>query len=108
VNAHLSKGFLAFAAASVLALSSWAQEAPPAQGQQPTGGQAAQPAKSTEPQWKDRAEYDLVQEINKTTDPAKKLALLNSWKEKYPNTEFKIPRMQMYVIQYSSSARVTT
>jgi hypothetical protein len=99
VIAHLPKGFLAVAAASALALSSWAQQAQPAQGQQ-QGGQAAQPAKPAEPQWKDRAEYDLVQEINKTTDPAKKLALLNSWKEKYPNTEFKIPRMQMYVIQY--------
>lgn len=104
--AHLSKGFVAVAATSILALSSWAQEAQPAQGQQAPGGQAAQaakpgePQKPAEPQWKDRAEYDLVQEINKTTDPNKKLALLNTWKEKYPDTQFKIPRMQMYVIQY--------
>lgn len=61
------------AIAVALCASAWAQEA----------------AKPGEPQWKDRAEYDLVQSIGTEQDPTKKLALVKQWEEKYPGTEFK-------------------
>ena len=82
----------AAAVAAVLCTSAWAQAA--AQG----GGQAAPAAAG--PQWKDRAEYDLVESIGKEADPNKKLALLNQWKEKYPATEFKKIRAGMYLQTY--------
>lgn len=43
--------------------------------------------------WKDQAEYDLVQQINKTTDPKQKIQLLNQWKEKYPEATFAWERL---------------
>jgi hypothetical protein len=73
-----------------------AQQAAPAQGQ-PAAGQP-----SGQPQWKDRAEYDLVDSIGKEADPNKKLALLNQWKEKYPNTEFRKMRLGMYLQTYQA------
>lgn len=51
------------------------------------------------PQWKDRAEYDLVEEIKKATGE-KKLELLNQWKQKYPETDFKTSRLGMYITTY--------
>jgi hypothetical protein len=69
----------------------WAQEAAaPAQGQ------------AGQPQWKDRAEYDLVDAIGKEADANKKLQLLNQWKEKYPATEFKKMRSAMYLQTYQA------
>lgn len=50
-----------------------------------------------QPQWKDRAEYDLYASITKEADAKKALALLDSWKEKYPNSEFVEERLRLYV-----------
>ena len=59
---------------------------------------ATAPAAAQEKKWKDRAEYDLVQLItNAATPPAKKLELLNQWKEKYPESDFKVERLQSYI-----------
>ena len=55
------------------------------------------------PQWKDRAEYDLVQEIQKQTAPAKKIELLKTWEEKYPATEFKVQRLNMMIDAYRAA-----
>lgn len=52
------------------------------------------------PQWKDRAEYDLVDSIQKEQNAKTKLGLLNSWKEKYPASEFKELRHSQYVQAY--------
>lgn len=52
------------------------------------------------PQWKDRAEYDLVDSIQKEQTAKTKLGLLNSWKEKYPASEFKELRHNLYVQTY--------
>lgn len=52
------------------------------------------------PQWKDRAEYDLVQSIQKETDATKQIALLNEWKQKYPATEFGKLRAGMLLQAY--------
>lgn len=43
--------------------------------------------------WTDRAEYDLVQEINKATDPKKKVELLKQWKDKYPQSKLAWDRL---------------
>lgn len=65
-----------------------------------TSGSWGQEAKK--PQWKDRAEYDLVAAITKETNNTKKLELLNTWKEKYPNTDFKLERLQHYLVTYQA------
>jgi hypothetical protein len=49
---------------------------------------------------KDQGEYDLYTNSTKTTDAAKRLAVLNSWKEKYPDTDFKEERLMIYLTTY--------
>lgn len=73
------KKLLATAALGGLTVAAWAQ---------------------AQPQWKDRAEYDLVQEIQKTAAPAKKIELLKTWEEKYPSSDFKIQRLNMMIEAY--------
>ena len=51
------------------------------------------------PQWKDRAEFDLVEEVKKAAG-AKKIELLDQWKQKYPDTDFKTYRAGQYVSTY--------
>jgi tetratricopeptide (TPR) repeat protein len=70
---------------------------------QPLFAQAAQPSatQGSQPQWKDRAEYDLYDAISKETQPAKRLDLLNQWKEKYPTSEFTNIRQQLFLATYS-------
>lgn len=57
-------------------------------------GQAAQP------QWKDRAEYDLFEQIKKEQNAQTRLGLLQQWQEKYPNTDFKDGRYELMVAAY--------
>ena len=45
---------------------------------------------------KDQGEYDLYNNAVKETDPAKKLQYVNQWAEKYPETDFKEERLQLY------------
>jgi len=53
------------------------------------------------PQWKDgQAEYNLYEAANKATDPAKKLAALDAWKAKYPESDFKDMRLASYLLTY--------
>ncbi|MGB9604897.1 MAG: hypothetical protein ACPL88_03340, partial [Bryobacteraceae bacterium] len=47
-----------------------------------------------QPQWKDRAEYDLYISITKEADPKKALALLEQWKQKYPDSQFVEERLR--------------
>ena len=49
---------------------------------------------------KDQGEYDLFTGVTKETDPAKKLALLNTWKEKYPDSDYKLERLQFILAAY--------
>lgn len=56
-----------------------------------------------EPQWKDRAEYELVvEQLGKATDPNKKLELLNQWKQKYPQTAFESARRIQFLFTYQA------
>jgi len=60
-------------------------------------GQTPQPKK---PEWKDRAEYDLEQSAENEKDPKKKLDLLNQWKQNYPNTDYRMLRLDHYLATY--------
>lgn len=70
--------------------------------QRPAFAQAtpAPQAAGAQPQWKDRAEYDLYDSIQKEQDATKRLALLNQWKEKYATTEYLNVRLLYYVVTY--------
>jgi hypothetical protein len=74
--------------------SAWGQGSAWAQTQQP----AAQAQKT--PNWKDRAEYDLVQSALAEKDPQKRLDLLTQWKDKYPETDFKEMRVEAFLAAY--------
>jgi tetratricopeptide (TPR) repeat protein len=52
-------------------------------------------------QAKDQIEYGLMTDFNKETDPVKKLPILNTWTEKYPDTAFKQERNYYYIDTYS-------
>ncbi|HLM99861.1 MAG TPA: hypothetical protein VK335_11290 [Bryobacteraceae bacterium] len=55
----------------------------------------------SEPHWKDRAEYDLVQAIMKEQNPSTKLELLNNWKRRYPTSEFVQMRNTLFIQTYN-------
>lgn len=71
----------------------------PGQTQQPAQASAQPGAKN----WKDAAEYDMYSAVVKETDPKKKIALLNAWKDKYPNTDYKTERLQLYLQAYQQA-----
>ncbi len=47
--------------------------------------------------WKDQAESDLYQAMSKETDPQKKLALFQQWKQKYPSSAMGAYFLPLYV-----------
>ncbi len=51
--------------------------------------------------WKDQAEYDLYMQVMKATAPDQQLQLANQWKEKYPESEYKLERAQFYLVIYN-------
>lgn len=59
-----------------------------------TGTLYSQAAKN----WKDQAEYDLYLQISKATAPDQQLQLLNQWKEKYPESDYKFERAQTFLL----------
>src|SRR5262245_55502097 len=63
-------------------------------------GVVAAQAPTAEKKVKDQGEYDLFTEVGKTNDPQKRLSLLNTWKEKYPDTAFKEERLKYYLGTY--------
>jgi hypothetical protein len=75
-------------------------------GQAPAAGQTPQAqapaAGQPQKQVKDQGEYDLFNQVVKETDANKKLALLNTWKEKYPQTDFKKERQLYYLDTYKN------
>ncbi len=62
-----------------------------------TGTLYSQAAKN----WKDQAEYDLYTQITKATAPDQQIQLLNQWKEKYPESDYKLERAQTYLVIYN-------
>ena len=53
-------------------------------------------------QVKDQAEYDLYKSATTTPDAAKRLPILNTWKEKYPESDFKEERLLVYLTTYQA------
>jgi len=53
-----------------------------------------------QPQWKDRAEYDLYDSILKAQDNNTKIGLLQSWEQKYPQSDYLDTRNQLLVQTY--------
>ncbi|HYL77829.1 MAG TPA: tetratricopeptide repeat protein [Bryobacteraceae bacterium] len=66
-----------------------------AQGQSPT-------TETKQPQWKDRAEYDLYDAILKDNNPKTKLEKLQQWQTQYPSTEWSGPRKQLFLTTYAA------
>jgi tetratricopeptide (TPR) repeat protein len=54
------------------------------------------------PKWTDRNEYDLVLAVRAEAAPQKRLALLDQWKAKYPKTELRQTREELYLSVYQS------
>jgi len=52
--------------------------------------------------WTDRSEYDLVLSIRSEASPQKRLALLDEWKAKYPATDLRQARNELYFAAYQS------
>jgi tetratricopeptide (TPR) repeat protein len=50
---------------------------------------------------KDQVEWDLFDKVTKASDPNEKIKLLNTWKEKYPGTDFKEERLQHFIQAYA-------
>lgn len=62
-------------------------------------------AQEKQPQWKDRAEYDLFELIRKEQNPQARLQLLQQWEQKYPETDFKDGRYELMVQTYQQLGR---
>lgn len=78
---------LAIAISSLLATAAWGQEA-------------------KKKEWKDRAEYDLFEGAQKEQTPAKRLEILNTWKQKYPTTDFAVERLQLFIVAHQQLGQV--
>src|SRR6266850_3413461 len=63
-------------------------------------GLALAQAPAKEKQVKDQAEWNLFNDSTKTADAAKRLGFLNTWKEKYPDSDFKDQRLLIYLTTY--------
>ena len=55
-----------------------------------------------QPQWKDRAEYDLYDAITKDSNPKTKLEKLQQWEKQYPSTEWIKARKQLFLTTYAA------
>ncbi len=76
-----------------------AQAAGQAAAAQPAAGQAAGTKN-----YKDRDEYELYSKISQTTDPKAKLALLQTWQDKYPQSDFAADRSTLFMVTLSQLA----
>ncbi|HXM40025.1 MAG TPA: hypothetical protein VN924_02170 [Bryobacteraceae bacterium] len=90
-------GITAIAMAGVMV--GLAQNSQPAQTSQPAQAAPAAPAEKKK-NYKDQQEYTLYDSATKEADPTKKLALLGTWKEKYPDSDFKLERTLLFLDTY--------
>ncbi len=58
-----------------------------------------------EKQYKDRAEYDIISKVYGEADPAAKLALLDEWTQKYPETDYGLERVRFYLDSYQKTGK---
>ena len=52
--------------------------------------------------WTDRGEYDLVMAIRSEASAPKRVELLDQWKQKYPQTELRQVRLELYLAAYQT------
>ncbi len=57
-------------------------------------------AQAQKKQYKDQAEYDLYAGAAKETNAQKKLGILETWKQKYPTSDYKLERNQLFLATY--------
>lgn len=69
------------------------------------GAQQTATTQAPQKNWKDRAEFDLYNSMTQESSPAKKLDLLNSWKEKYPDSDFAALRRLSFLQVYADMQR---
>ncbi len=56
-------------------------------------------------EYKDRAEYDIISKVYAEADSTKKLALLDEWKQKYPETDYHLERTRFYLDSYQKTGK---
>ncbi|MEJ7605017.1 MAG: hypothetical protein WKF37_01835 [Bryobacteraceae bacterium] len=114
VTKYLSVMSSAVLLSAAIGSSLWGQaqpapgQAPAAQGTPAAPGQTAAapgtpaaPGAPAQKNYKDTGEYELYAAITKAdTTPAKRLELLDQWKQKYAATDFKKERMLLYLDTY--------
>jgi hypothetical protein len=93
----LLTGLVAVPAALAQATSNPQSNQPQATGQTAATGQNTK-------NWKDRAEYDLALKVSQTADPKQRLELLNTWTDKYPQTDYIQDRLQSYMVTLNQLA----
>jgi tetratricopeptide (TPR) repeat protein len=59
-------------------------------------------AQGQQKQWKDRAEYDLFEQIRKEASPQTKIDLLKQWQQKYPDSQWKDERYTLMIQTYQT------
>ena len=59
------------------------------------------------PNWKDRQEYDVFLKVSQTPEPKARLELLNSWQDKYPQSDVAALRLKYYVATLGVLAQTT-
>ena len=106
----VAKGTVALVLAGPAGISIAAAQDAQAQqsaGQQPAGqaGAAGGQAPTKQKNYKDRAEYDLYSKITQTQDPKQRLELLNTWQDKYPQSDFAHDRLLYFVRTLSQLAQ---
>jgi hypothetical protein len=72
---------------------------------QNTGNQQQAATGQTTKNYKDRGEYDLYSQVTQATDPAQRLKLLNTWSDKYPQTDFARERLEYYLATLNQLAK---
>ena len=103
------KMIAAVAALGAVVMTSTAQ---PARAQAAGGGQPAaqaaggQPAAQPQKKYKDQGEYDIYNEVTKdlaAQNWTKAVTDLDTWKQKYPESDFKDTRTLLYVTAYNGA-----
>ncbi len=91
-------------ALSALALLTGVLSVSPALAQTTSTQPQAAATGQTTKNWKDRAEYDLASKAFQTADPKQRLELLNTWTDKYPQTDYLQDRLQTYMVTLNQLA----
>ena len=63
----------------------------------------AVPYPQAEKEYKDRGEYDVMSKVYAEADLTRKLALLDEWTEKYPESDWHVERTQFYLDSYQKT-----